>query len=685
MAGSSRLLAAALALWAIAPVLRGQAMPRTVHEVERLADRRTLVTDGGALGGPPGIVFLVERDGTLAHSWQAVTEWTHSAEPTGGGSVLVTDTDGDRVVEIANDGRILWDSDDVSPFSDGSRLNYPNDAEPLAGGNVLICDRENHRVLELDRGGRVVWQFGVTGVPGSDLAHLRGPHNPERLASGNTLIADSGNNRILEVTPAGAVAWQYRPSGAAALDWPRDADETASGDVLITDSRNDRLLLVNRAGTVLRAIPTRSMPYEADELAGGAYLVGGGAAYEVDAAGTELWSYPPPRTTRIEHPAVFNASSGVDLYVTVHVPSDAGPANRRPAIVMVPGGSGDGSGFYLESEDWARLGFVAVHFDPDGRGQSTNGGTYTVEDYCGFIQQDGLNQVLRHVAGRSDVDPDRIAIYSRSYGVTMASGALARYPDDPPVAVFMDWEGPASRSETSRDCGSGHVPEPCSNNSFWAEREAVTFMPAVRALYHRIQTEVDHHPPHPGNFHAIDLANAALGTAFGGSGVAPLSQVNGELENPANRLWSLADPPAWIAEELEPDPYMGHRAQLALQRAFAMPVLSVGGSLVPGGTALVEIDAGAGRAGRSWQLAASASPGPTAIAGGGWVNLTVDAVFAATLRGGTLDAAGRAAEPLAIPNRPALSGRTFFAQAVVVLPGDPRPTAPTLCLPVTLL
>lgn len=675
-------LLAASALLLPAPPLTAQAFPTNVHEVEGLADGSILITDGGGpTGTPGGIVFQVHPAEGLVHAWQARTSWTHSAEATGGGAVLVTDTGNDRVLEIDADGTILWDSDAVSPLSDGSVLRYPNDAKALPGGSILICDRDNHRVLEIDHAGTVLWQHGTTGVPGGGAARLRQPHNPQRLASGNTLIADSSNDRVIEVDAAGALVWEF--GGAGVLDWPRDVDEIAPGERLITDSRHARLLRVDLAGTVLATIPTDPMPYEADALPSGGYLVGGGSAYQLDAAGTKLWSWPDAAAPVVVATTVFNPSTGVNLAVTLHLPAGASAAAPRPALVQVPGGSGAGGGFYAECEKWARLGWVAVHFDPDGRGASTNGGTYTVEDYCGFLQQDGLREVLRALAARPEVDPARLVIYTHSYGITMGSGTLARYPDDPPVAILADWEGPASRDETASVNG-GHVPVDPGNDPYWAEREAITFMPAVRASYLRLQSEMDHHPPHPGNFHAIDLANAALAPLFGGGGAAPQVTVDGELDNAPNRVWSLADPPAWIPETLDADPYRGCRAQREFERLLAAPRLTVSGVLAPGGVALIDLAAGPARAGFGFWFAAAAGTGPTARPGGGWASLSPDAVFAATFRSGTLDAAGDAALTLAIPPNPALSGRTFAAQALVLEASRPVPTAASAAVAVVL-
>ncbi|MAG54900.1 MAG: hypothetical protein CMJ83_01280 [Planctomycetes bacterium] len=650
--------------------LTAQAYPQNILEVERLPDGRTLMVDSGDQSGQPaGIAFLVEPDGTLVHSWLVRSEWTHTVDWVGGGVVLLAASNDDRILEVAADGTILWNSDDVSPLSDGSQLDYPNDVKMLAGGNLLVSDRNNHRVVEIDRNGNVVWQHGVTGTPGGGPNLLWTPHNSERLASGNTLISDTRNDRVVEVTPSGIIAWSYGPGiGAGLIDAPRDADRLPDGSVLITSTNNARIVRVSSTGALMQSIPTAVAPYEADLLPNGNYLVGGGFAREVDAAGNVLWSYPPMSAPLTETPLVVNPSSGVNLAVTIHVPASASPANPRPAVVMVPGDNDAGSGFLPTCRDLARLGYVAVHFDPDGRGQSTNGGTYTTEDYCGFIQQDGLHQILLLLAARRDVDATRICVATHSYGVTMGSGALARYPDNPAVALMVDREGPAARFETAQQFG-GHVPVPVSNNLFWSEREAIAFMPQVRSRYVRMQTEVDQHPPHPGNQHAIDLALAALPS---NGGQATLSRIGLEWNNPTNVVANAV----WISEGLEGAPYDEHFLHLALAREMSGLDLDVPNTVPLGGTATLAMNAGAARAGLDWATAFSLGTGPTFL-GTGWLALDVDALFWASFQSGPLDTAGQGAAVYPVPSNPWLSGLVLHTQAVVAAPGDPVPYVPS--------
>lgn len=678
---------------ALTATAAGQAIPHIVLELERLADGSTLITDAGTIDNArKGIAFQVAADGALLHSWNVPTLWTHSAEPIGGGAVVLTDTNGGRIVEVAADGTILWDSDDVAPFSDGSMLMYVNHAERLPNGNLLICDRDNHRVFELDHAGTVHWQFGETGVAGGGDTHLRGPHGSDRLPNGNTLIADSDNRRIVEVDAAGQMVWKYQPPFPDNLNWPRDADRMADGNTLVVDTLNGRILVVDPAGNVVHELLVGLWPYDADELPGGTILysgptllgIGGGLAREIDVAGNVLWQYPPDETVLVDQPVVVNPTSGVSLAVHVHLPATAGPQDRRPTVVMVPDLSEAGSGFHAQCDAFARLGFVAVHFDPDGRGQSTNGGAYTAEDYDGFLQQDGLRQVLLHLSTRPEVDRTAMALYARGYGLTMAAGALARYPGDPAVALLVDWEGPATRAETAQANG-GHVPVSPADDAFWSEREALTFLPGVVAEYVRLQSEVDHDPPHPGNLHAIDLANAARSSAFGGAGAAHQSRIGTELENPADVVWSPAAPPRWIPEAVEDEePFLAHRLQLELQRALRRPVLENPQPPAPGGSLDLGLAGGAGRAGLVYVLGLSLGFGPTPLSLGGWLHLDADPLVFTTLQSGALDAAGAAAASYPVPDVPALSGLVLFAQALVLTPVQPVGYDPTRCLPIAL-
>ena len=211
--------------------------------------------------------------------------------------------------------------------------------------------------------------------------------------------------------------------------------------------------------------------------------------------------------------------------------------------MVIPGGTGDSSDFVGPPDrvqEIADEGFAVVVFDPDGRGRSEG-----EEDQNGYTHQDGLAEIVRFVATLPEVDGTQIGMVSWSYGVTMAAGALARYPDLP-VRFLIDWEGPANRDDTG-GCGDdavGHLQgHPCDDEDFWREREASIFALDLQVPYQRLQSEKDH--AQPDNDHAVLMINNATAEAYGGHGRAPWTRLN-DLE--PNTVYTTGALPPMIPE-----------------------------------------------------------------------------------------------------------------------------------------
>jgi pimeloyl-ACP methyl ester carboxylesterase len=230
---------------------------------------------------------------------------------------------------------------------------------------------------------------------------------------------------------------------------------------------------------------------------------------------------------------VTNPTSGARLHVQVFYPNNWNGSDLLPALVLMPGGVAPS-----DPQKAARLagsGFLVIIFDADGRGLSEG-----TEDYNGSITQDGLAAVIMAAAQLPGLDPDRYGLVSYSYGVTAATGALARYPGLP-VKFYIDWEGPVDRNYTTSGCGAPRAEgiqwQPCAEDAWWAEREAVTFITDVNVPYQRIQSEKDH--VQMNNNHAIDIVNAAV------AGGVPWVRLN---EYPPNQTYDAANPPAMLPE-----------------------------------------------------------------------------------------------------------------------------------------
>jgi len=520
-------------------------IPITLADNDLLDSGNLLITDAGPnlLDEGSGI-YEIDRSGEIIWSYTGDLRWAHNADRQDNGDVIISDTGNDRVIIINETGTILWDTDNIS-FSDGSQLQYPNDANLLANGNRLITDRDNHRVIEVTESGNIVWQFGETGIPRNDSDHLFGPHNADRLTNGNTIIADSINRRVIEVDSTGTIVWQYADS----LDWPRDADRLENGNTLINDSNNYRLIEVTPDGQIVWEHLLPGISYDSNRLPSGNTLYDSGQSlYEVDPTGEVVWEYPPPS----EEVWVLNPTSGVDLYCNIHRPSDFDSEELYPAVVLVPGGSGNGENFKRsgKAQRFAELGFIVMRFDPDGRGQSTNGGSYTYEDDNGFVQQDGLRAVVQHLIDLPETDDANVGVFTFSYGITMGAGALGRYPQDPPVKFIIEWEGPSDRTDTAWP--NGHLYHDIDDEPWWYEREPINFIDDFNGYLLVVQTEQDH--AQTNNQHSMDINNYGTNTDYGGSGRCLWTRINsefGDTNNQPNSIYSFFDRPEWLAESVD--------------------------------------------------------------------------------------------------------------------------------------
>jgi len=525
------LAAAALAL-APAPAL----VLNLPFGIERLPDGNTLISDAEAETDSGARALEVDTLGRLVWAYlKCDVPYLHTARRLADGNTLMTSSHGDEVVEVNHYGATVW--------AMAAGLKYPNEAYRLANGNTLITDRDNNRVIEVTPDRAIVWSY----------SDIDGPHNGNRLPNGNTLICDSQGNRIVEVGPSGTVVWQY----ATNLVWPRCAQRLANGNTLIGDTGHNRVIEVDRSGAIVWSATGLALPFQAIRLENGNTLISFGSGVqlgrvvELSPAGQVVWQYPNTSEVLVETLRVFNPASGCSLYVHIHRPAYATAGHRVPGVIFAPYATDFGSSFDTMGmpDDIAADGFAFLHFDPDGRGRSD---AYP-ENYGGYVHQDGLNACLSLLAGRPYVDTSRLGIYSRGYGITMASGAIARHPE-PRVKFLLDFEGPADRSGTCQDSG-GSVPVPADSDAFWREREAGRFMKQVPAAYLRMQTEVDHSPNELNNRHCIELIDSATSVVHGGAGISPWTRVNDSIMNPPNSVYTpstLSTPPAWIPENEEP-------------------------------------------------------------------------------------------------------------------------------------
>lgn len=232
-----------------------------IHSVEASSDGSLLIAVGGQVVGLAGKVIRTDANQCVTDVVSSIT-WVHSARDRviqGKRYTLVTET-GDGLILLLDENYNTVST--VHALSDGSVLIYPNNADWITDDTVMVTDRDSNRVMEIALSGDILWQYGGEGV-------LLGPHSGRRLANGNTLISDSGNNRIVEVNRAGKTVWGY----SGTLDWPRGVERLSNGNTLIVSSYEGVVLEVTSSGATVWKSPVYNLPYEAIVTKGGEVLM----------------------------------------------------------------------------------------------------------------------------------------------------------------------------------------------------------------------------------------------------------------------------------------------------------------------------------------------------------------------------------------------------------------------------
>src|SRR2546425_11577379 len=111
-------------------------------------------------------------------------------------------------------------------------------------------------------------------------------------------------------------------------------------------------------------------------------------------------------------------SDGLKLAAIVRTPDALRPGERRPAFIVLHGfgGNKDGQGQTVVAEQFSEWGYVTLRVDFRGCGES--------EGEHGRIicldQVADTRNAISHIAARSEVDPQRIALVGSSFGAAVA-------------------------------------------------------------------------------------------------------------------------------------------------------------------------------------------------------------------------------------------------------------------------
>jgi len=248
------------------PLIGATALPwSTVHHVE-------FGVGGGAMWGFTLIadysdnrIVEVDDQGRVVFVLEDIFgAW--DAECLDSGNLLITEFSVSRVQEVNRKGETIWQFED---------LKNPYDADRLPNGNTLIADTFASRVIEVSPEGKIVWSYA------QDIR----PFDCDRLANGNTLIADVLKDRVIEVSPAGEIVWE-----AKGLPNAHDADRLPNGNTLVTLRNKGTVIEIDRDGKIVFELSGLSSPSDADRLPNGNTIVAENTRVrEFDRHGNEVW------------------------------------------------------------------------------------------------------------------------------------------------------------------------------------------------------------------------------------------------------------------------------------------------------------------------------------------------------------------------------------------------------------
>ena len=172
--------------------------------------------------------------------------WPRCARLTPGGSLLVADGRGSRLVELSASGDILNELRELD-LERGLPLSDPHDVRLLADGTLLLADAGLDLVAVVRWSGEVLWSAGRGN--GTDL---KDPHSAQRLDDGSIVVCDTGNSRILRLDHSARVARELRMLRCGPICYrfnrPRYAEITGDGGWLVVDTGNNRILGADREG-----------------------------------------------------------------------------------------------------------------------------------------------------------------------------------------------------------------------------------------------------------------------------------------------------------------------------------------------------------------------------------------------------------------------------------------------------
>jgi hypothetical protein len=185
---------------------------KEIGTAERLESGNTLITE---LGVKPRLME-VDPNGKIVLEFPLQPETdnahmqTRMARKLANGNYLVPHLLAFKVKEYQPSGEVVNEfPTDMKDLGGREAKNWPFTAIRLDNGNTLVCLTNGNKVVEMDADGKVIWKVSNDDLPGNPIDDACGG---QRLPNGNTVITSYHARvgvKLLEVTPEKKIVWTY--------------------------------------------------------------------------------------------------------------------------------------------------------------------------------------------------------------------------------------------------------------------------------------------------------------------------------------------------------------------------------------------------------------------------------------------------------------------------------------------
>lgn len=245
-----------------------------------------------------------------------------AGSPYYGDTLLVADRGNNRLIALADTGRIIWAYPSAHAPAPKGGFYFPDDAFFMRHGTAIISNQEeNDTLIEIGYpSGRILWQYGHPRRPGIGRGFLNTPDDAYLLRNGLITVADAYNCRVLIINPKKKrVVRQIGTAGVCAHDPPKDI-YSPNGD---TPLSNGNLLVSEVTGSWVDEFTTTGKlvwsvklpigyPSDPQQLSADRFLIADyshpGAFVEFNSKGQVLYKFAPP-----SGPGELNQPSLVEL------------------------------------------------------------------------------------------------------------------------------------------------------------------------------------------------------------------------------------------------------------------------------------------------------------------------------------------------------------------------------------